>query len=76
MPDTWQSICGIEVPTEIFLVVAKNCLMSIKVEAFAATVNCSATETLSIVRFTCALLAVGLANTALVTNPLVEAAKV
>jgi hypothetical protein len=76
MPEIWQSICGILDPTEIFLVVAKYCLMSRNNEAFAAMVNCSATETLSIVRFTCAALDVGLANTALVTIPSVALANV
>jgi len=76
MPEIWQSICGIEVPTEIFLVVAKNCLISIKVEAFAEIDSCFATEILSIVKLTVALLAVGFEKTALVTIPLVEAARV
>ena len=76
MPDTWQSICEILVPTEIVLVVAKNCLMSINVVPFAAIDNCFATAILSIVKLTCAAAEVGLENIALVTIPLVEAAKV
>ena len=62
--------------TEIFLVVAKNCLMSKKVEAFAPIVNCFATAMPSIVRFICADAEVGLAKIAFVTIPLVAAGKV